>query len=82
MKIVFHLFALFLLVLQSSAGFTQCPPTNVRECIELGGLCYGSCPAPYREIGSCGCGASCCQWRFMVPMGAKSTTQADEKLSQ
>uniref|UniRef100_A0A8C4WA86 Beta-defensin-like domain-containing protein n=1 Tax=Gopherus evgoodei TaxID=1825980 RepID=A0A8C4WA86_9SAUR len=46
-----------------SAGFTQCPADNVHECIQNGGLCFSTCPAPFRETGSCGCGVSCCQWR-------------------
>uniref|UniRef100_A0A8C3I5F1 Beta-defensin-like domain-containing protein n=1 Tax=Chrysemys picta bellii TaxID=8478 RepID=A0A8C3I5F1_CHRPI len=46
-----------------SAGFTQPPPTNVRACIEYGGLCFGACPPPFRGIGSCGGGVSCCVWR-------------------
>uniref|UniRef100_A0A8C0GHC0 Uncharacterized protein n=1 Tax=Chelonoidis abingdonii TaxID=106734 RepID=A0A8C0GHC0_CHEAB len=62
MKILYLLFTDFFLVLQSSPGFSQCPAGNVHECAQNEGLCFGTCPAPFRETGSCGCGVSCCQW--------------------
>uniref|UniRef100_A0A8C3I686 Beta-defensin-like domain-containing protein n=1 Tax=Chrysemys picta bellii TaxID=8478 RepID=A0A8C3I686_CHRPI len=61
MKILYLLFSIFFLVLQSSPGFTQGINTPF-ACRRAGGFCRrGRCPPNFRRIGSCGFGQSCCK---------------------
>ncbi|CAM4529760.1 unnamed protein product, partial [Lepidochelys olivacea] len=62
MKIVYLLFAVFFLVLQSSPGFTQFI-NSPALCKRARGSCRRICYGKYRLIGSCGSGQNCCKRR-------------------
>uniref|UniRef100_A0A452GQM8 Beta-defensin-like domain-containing protein n=1 Tax=Gopherus agassizii TaxID=38772 RepID=A0A452GQM8_9SAUR len=62
MKILYLLFALFFLVLQSSLGFTQFI-NNPISCSRAGGFCNHTCYPTYRYIGTCNFLRSCCRRR-------------------
>ncbi|XP_053879696.1 lingual antimicrobial peptide-like [Malaclemys terrapin pileata] len=58
MKILYLLFSIFFLVLQSSPGFTQ-RITNSQACNRAEGFCSRSCPSSFSVIGSCGFSLIC-----------------------
>uniref|UniRef100_A0A8C0GFU1 Beta-defensin-like domain-containing protein n=1 Tax=Chelonoidis abingdonii TaxID=106734 RepID=A0A8C0GFU1_CHEAB len=60
MKILYLLFALFFLVLQSSPGFTRFI-NDPDACRRAGGFCRRSCSPYFTPIGSCGIVQSCCR---------------------
>ncbi|XP_034619769.1 beta-defensin 4A-like [Trachemys scripta elegans] len=61
MKILYLLFAVFFLVLQSFPGFTRSDPKNIKECLKAGGICFPfGCPFSKR-IGRCSPGVRCCK---------------------
>ncbi|XP_053880176.1 defensin beta 4A-like [Malaclemys terrapin pileata] len=61
MKILYLLFAVFFLVLQSFPGFTRSDPKNIKECLKAGGICFPfGCPFSKR-IGRCSPGIRCCK---------------------
>ncbi|KAG6934141.1 hypothetical protein G0U57_017740 [Chelydra serpentina] len=63
MKILYLLFAVFFLVLQSSPGFTQ-RISNSSDCTRAGGYCRrGSCYPRATLIGNCSRRESCCRRR-------------------
>uniref|UniRef100_A0A8C3I5E0 Beta-defensin-like domain-containing protein n=1 Tax=Chrysemys picta bellii TaxID=8478 RepID=A0A8C3I5E0_CHRPI len=58
MKILYLLFAVLFLVLQSIPGFT-CSPGATMRCLQNGGRCYPwQCPPNTYNIGRC------CPWRL------------------
>ncbi|CAM4639089.1 unnamed protein product, partial [Lepidochelys kempii] len=62
MKIVYLLFAVFFLVLQSTPGFTFIK--NPFACVRAGGFCTYTCYTKYSWFGSCGSGQTCCRRRW------------------
>uniref|UniRef100_A0A452HKC5 Beta-defensin-like domain-containing protein n=1 Tax=Gopherus agassizii TaxID=38772 RepID=A0A452HKC5_9SAUR len=64
MKILFLLFALFFLMLQSSPGFTHFI-NDPEACRRAGGFCLHRCAPYYTPIGSCGIVQSCCRRRWV-----------------
>ncbi|CAM5131000.1 unnamed protein product, partial [Natator depressus] len=58
MKILYLLFALLFLVLQSSPGFT-----DPRQCLGRGEFCSSRCCSPSRQIRLCAIGSPCCKDR-------------------
>uniref|UniRef100_A0A452IDS0 Beta-defensin-like domain-containing protein n=1 Tax=Gopherus agassizii TaxID=38772 RepID=A0A452IDS0_9SAUR len=56
MKILYLLFAVFCLMLQSTTGIT-----DPRQCIGHGEFCSIRCHPPSRQIGICAIGIPCCK---------------------
>uniref|UniRef100_A0A8C3SY38 Big defensin domain-containing protein n=1 Tax=Chelydra serpentina TaxID=8475 RepID=A0A8C3SY38_CHESE len=59
MKILYLLFAVFFLVLQSTTGFT-----DPRQCTGHREFCSTRCRPPSRRIGTCAIGIPCCKRAF------------------
>uniref|UniRef100_A0A8C4KKA7 Beta-defensin-like domain-containing protein n=1 Tax=Dromaius novaehollandiae TaxID=8790 RepID=A0A8C4KKA7_DRONO len=61
MKISYLLFAVLLLVLQSTLGFMRVP-NNEAQCKQAGGTCsMDRCPLRTRSFGRCQRGIPCCK---------------------
>uniref|UniRef100_A0A452IAW7 Beta-defensin-like domain-containing protein n=1 Tax=Gopherus agassizii TaxID=38772 RepID=A0A452IAW7_9SAUR len=79
MKILYLLFALFFLVLQSSPGFTQFI-NNSFACRRARGSCRRFCIGRYRLIGTCGQGQNCCRRRVSSGCHKRDITVQTEYL--
>ncbi|XP_075779255.1 beta-defensin 3-like [Pelodiscus sinensis] len=77
MKILYLLFALFFLVVQSSAQDSDRSLIGTVVCVLRGGRCYMlKCPRGTRYIGRCSPWSPCCKRRVLVKLMTSKIVKA------